>query len=89
MKPDRILGWSVEKDAGRRSHVIGVADIVVGTTRPAIVTVSFSLCGTRGHGGSFDIEPSRTPCSRCLSVAFGLARNGELPAMQLATEAIQ
>jgi hypothetical protein len=85
VKPDTILGWSIE-NPGRRSHVIGATDIVVGTRSPATVTVASSLCGTRGHGGSVQAEPNQVPCSRCLSVAYRLARKGELLDMESARE---
>lgn len=80
MKPTTILGWSIE-NPGKRSHVIGATDIVVGTRNPAIVSVASSLCGTKGHGGGVQAEPNQTPCRRCLSRAFALAQNGELPDM--------
>jgi len=82
MRPDTILGWSIE-NPGRRSHIIGTANITVGTTRPAVVTVASSLCGQSGHGGSVQKEPNQTPCARCLGVAFALAKRDALPDMVL------
>lgn len=87
MTPDTILGWSIE-NPGRRSHVIGTADITVGTSRPAVVTIASSLCGTTGHGGSVQAEPNQTPCARCIGVAFKLARKNKLPDMTLPTSPI-
>jgi hypothetical protein len=78
MKPDKLLGWTIE-NPGKRSHVIGTTDIVVGIRNPAVCTVSFSLCGTKGHAGSVQREPNNTPCARCLGVAFKLARKNQLP----------
>lgn len=78
MTPDTLLGWSIE-NPGKRSHLIGSTDIVVGTRSPGMVTVAYSLCGTKGHGGSVQKEPNQIACSRCLGVAFKLARTDELP----------
>jgi hypothetical protein len=84
VKPTTILGWSIE-NPGRRSHVIGTTDIVVGTRSPATVTVASSLCGTR-NGGSVQAEPNQVPCARCLDIAFKLARTDDLPDMVHAFE---
>lgn len=82
MVPDHILGWSIE-NPGRRSHLIGTADITVGTRRPAVVAVASSLCGTPGHGGSVQATPNQTPCARCMGVAFKLAKRDKLPDMEM------
>jgi len=79
MTPDRILGWSVERE-GKHSHVIGAADVVVGTSSPATVTVRFSLCGV-ADSGSQALTPNRSPCARCLDISFRLAQRGMLPDM--------
>ncbi len=80
MRAERILGWSVEA-GGRKSHLVGESDFVVGTSRPAIVTVRSSLCGTAGHSALLDPEPNNVMCSRCLGVAFAMAKDGTLPAL--------
>ena len=82
MIPDVILGWTIE-NPGKKSHVIGSTDVTVGARTPGVVTVSYSLCGTKGHGGSVQAEPNQVPCSRCLSSAFKLARKNKLPDMRL------
>ena len=82
MTPEKVLGWSVE-GPGKRSHLIGTADVVVGTSSPATVTVSFSLCGTTGHGTEIQEVPSQVPCARCMGVAFRLARKDRLPDMEI------
>lgn len=75
MIPTEIRGWSVETGT-RKSHIIGSTDIVVGTSSPGVVTVSFSLCGTTGHGEPAP-EPSSVCCRRCLAIAFKQARAGQ------------
>jgi hypothetical protein len=82
MTPDKILGWSIE-NPGRRSHLVGTTEIVVGTTRPGTVIVASSLCGTSGHGGSVQAQPNETPCARCMGVAFRLAKHNKLPDMEV------
>ncbi len=78
MKPTKLLGWSIE-NPGRRSHLIGSAAIVVGTSRPGEVLIAFPFCGTARTGGSVQNEPNQTRCARCMGVAFKLARTDELP----------
>lgn len=73
----------VIENPGRKSHLIGTADIVVGTSSPAVVTVASSLCGTKGHGGSVQREPNTYPCARCMGVAFKLAKQNRLPDMHV------
>ncbi len=85
MTPDTILGWTIE-NPNKRSHLIGSTDVVVGTRSAATVTVSYSLCGTRGHGGSVQREPNQIACARCLGAAFKLARKDKLPSISLPAE---
>jgi hypothetical protein len=80
MTPDVILGWTVA-ESGKRSHVIGSAEFVVGMKTPGVVTVVSSLCGTKGHSDRVQDEPNGIPCSKCLSAAFKQAESDELPDM--------
>lgn len=80
MTPDAILGWSQDAD-GRRSHVIGATDIVVGSTRLGVVRVVSSLCGQRGHSTHVSDHPNQIPCARCLNRAWYLTVLGVLPDM--------
>jgi hypothetical protein len=77
--PDVILGWSKETSS-RRSHIIGAAEIVCGSKTPGVVRVSFSLCGTTGHGKPVP-APDTVPCVRCLDRAYALAYKEALPDM--------
>lgn len=81
MKPDTILGWSL--DTKGRSHLVCESTVVVGTRSAADATVLFLLCGTTSetmHGVAD--EANRPMCSKCIACAFKLAKLDSLPDME-------